>query len=88
MFTIAKPLMIAAALSGAAAPAFAAAPAAQANTAASLAVAKSVRAGAATHRDGKLAGGLGTSTITFGIIGAIIVLAAVLIATNDTPDSV
>lgn len=82
MFTIVKPLMIAAALSGAAAPA------AQANPAASLSVAKAARAGGATRHDGKLAGGLGTSTITFGIIGAIIVLAAVLIATNDTPDSV
>ena len=85
MFTVAKPLMIAAALSGAAAPALAAAPA---NPAASLSVAKSVRAGAATPHDGKLAGGLGVSTITLGIIGGILVLAAVLIATNDTPDSV
>lgn len=83
MKTFAKPLMIAAALFGAAAPAMAA----PANPAASLSVARSVRANAATRHDAKLAG-LGTSTITFGIIGAIVILAAVLIATNDTPTSV
>lgn len=80
MKTFAKPMMIAAALFGTAAPAMAA----TANPAASLSVAKAVRANAATRHDAKLA----QSTITFGIIGAIVVLAAVLIATNDTPTSV
>lgn len=86
MKTFAKPLMIAAALSGTAAPAMAAAPA-KANPAASLSVARSARVGAATPHGAKLAGA-GTTTITFGIIGAIVILAAVLIATNDTPTSV
>lgn len=85
MKTFAKPLMIAAALTSAAAPALAAAPA-KANPAAALSVAKSARAGAAAQHDARL--GAGTSTITFGIIGAIVILAVVLIATNDTPTSV
>lgn len=76
----AKSLMIAAALTGAAAPAMAA----PANPAASLSVAKAVRANAATKHDSRL----GQSAITVGIIGAIIALAVVLIATNDTPTSV
>ena len=84
MKTFAKPAMLAAALMLGAAPALAAAPA---NPAASLSVAKSVRASTATSRDSQLAG-LGGSTITFVVIGAIVILAVVLIANNDTPNSV
>lgn len=80
MKTFVKPMMIAATLVGATAPAIAA----PANPAASLSVVKAVRANAAVKHDSKL----GQGAITIGIIGAIVVLAAVLIATNDTPTSV
>lgn len=82
MKTVAKPLMLAAAITLAAAP-VAAAPA---NPAASLSVAKSMRVGTAARHDSQLSAG--TSTITFGIIGLIVIGAIILIATNDTPTSV
>lgn len=78
----AQSLMLAAATLLAAAP-VAAAPA---NPAASLSVARNARVAAPTAHGAKLSAG--TSTLTFGLIGLILIGAVILIATNDTPTSV
>ena len=86
MKSFAKPLMIAAALFGAAAPAMAA-PAANNNVFASLSADDAARAGTVTDHDSELAGFSENRRYVFVVIGAILILAIVLIATNDTPTS-
>ena len=86
MKNYAKSLMIAAALTGAAAPAIAA-PAANNNVFASLSDTDAARAGTVTEGDSQLAGISENRTYVFAVIGVILILAIVLIATNDTPTS-
>lgn len=88
MRTFAKHIMMAAAATLAAAPAVAAP--AGANPAASLSVTQQSRAATASNGDSQLAGGISTSTLTFGLIGAIIILGVVLAITlsdNGSPNS-
>ena len=63
-----------------------AASATPANPASSLSVAKSVRAGSATSKDSKAAGGLGASTIPLIIGAAIIAGVTYLIVDNENDD--
>ena len=82
MKIVAKSLMLVASTALAAAPVVAA----PANPAASLSVAHAVRSSAPAAHGSKLAAG--TGTLTFGLIGLIVIGAVILIATNDTPTSV
>lgn len=83
MATIGKQVMLAAAVTLAAVPAMAA----PANPAASLSLGNA-RVGTPVQHDAKLAGKVGRKGLIFGIVGAIVILAVVLIATNNTPTSV
>jgi hypothetical protein len=74
MKILAKPLMLAAALSVAATPAFA------------QSAAQTPRAAATLQDESNLAGAGENDTFVYGVIIAIVIAAAVLIATNDTPD--
>lgn len=82
MTMIGKQLMMAAAITLTAAPAMAT----PANPAASLSISKA-RVGSAVQHDAKLSGKFGRKGLIFGIVGAIVILAVVLIVTNDTPTS-
>ena len=74
MKMFAKPLMLAAALSVGATPALA------------QSAAQAPRAAAAMQDESNLAGAGENDTFVYGVIIAIVIAAAVLIATNDTPD--
>lgn len=82
MTMIGKQLMMAAAITLTAAPAMAA----PANPAASLSISKA-RVGTVVQHDAMLAGKFRRKGLIFGIVGAIVILAVVLIVTNDTPTS-